>query len=165
MLSREKHGSQCRRAAHDPRAGFTIVEVGIAALVLALVLSTSLIALQRGFMAIDNARYTTLAGQILQSQMEKLRLLTWTQLTTATGHPTTGPFTPDLQATTSGQLANFTCTQTITDSPAPYTSYTYGMKDIVLTATWKGSDGRTRSLTYFTRYGQIGISDFFYTTH
>jgi hypothetical protein len=39
------------------------------------------------------------------------------------------------------------------------------MKDITLTATWKGSDGRTRSLTYFTRYGQSGLSDFFYTSH
>lgn len=165
MLRRDTPPSRPRHRPRDPRAGFTIVEVGIAALILALVLSTSLITLERGFVAIDNARYTTLAGQILQSQMEKLRLLTWTQLTTATGHPTTGSFTPDLSSSVSGQLANFTCTQTITDSPGSYATSTYKMKDIVLTATWKGSDGRTRSLTYFTRYAQDGISDFFYTVH
>lgn len=147
----------------DWRAGFTIVEVAIAAMVLALVISGSLITLERGFVAIDNARYTTLAGQILQSQMEKLRLLTWEQLTDPTnGPPANGTFTPDLASTASAQLANFTCTEQITDSPSPFTGW---MKDITLTATWKGTDGRSRTLSYFTRYGKYGLSDFFYTTH
>jgi Tfp pilus assembly protein PilV len=166
MISPTRPGTPQRTApGRDPRAGFTLVEVGVAALVLALVISTSLVALQRGFVAIDNARYTTLAGQILQSQMEKLRLLTWAQLTadeTAGGPPKNGSFTPDIQSTASGQLANFTCSQVIADSPSPYTG---SMKDITLTASWKGSDGRTRTLMYFTRYGQNGLSDFFYTTH
>ncbi|PTX91727.1 hypothetical protein [Opitutus sp. ER46] len=157
-------GPAGHRRRRDRQAGFTIVEVGVAALVLVLCISSSLIALQRGFVAIDNARYTTLAGQILQSQMEKLRLLTWAQLTaspSAGGPPTNGTFTPDLTASASGQLANFTCSQVITASPAPFNT---SMLDITLTATWKGSDGRSRSLTYFTRYGRNGISDFFYTT-
>lgn len=164
MVSSSSPRPDRRRARRrDWRAGFTLVEVGVAALVLALVISTSLIALERGFVAIDNARYTTLAGQILQSQMEKLRLLTWAQLTDPTnGPPANGTFTPDLQSSASAQLANFTCTEVIADSPAPYNGW---MKDITLTATWKGSDGRQRSLSYFTRYGKYGLSDFFYTTH
>lgn len=145
------------------RRGFTIVEVGVAAGVLILCLVSSLGVLQRGFVSIDNARYTTLAGQILQSQVEKLRLLTWAQLTDATnGPPANGSFTPDISSSTSGQLANFTCTQVIAPSAAPFDTT---MRDITLTATWRGSDGRSRSLKYFTRYGQNGISDFFYTSH
>lgn len=145
------------------QAGFTIFEVMMASFVMLFAISTSLITLQRGLQAIDQARYTTLAGQILQSQMEKLRLLTWAQLTDPTnGPPASGAFTPSMSASVSGQLANFTCSQTIADAPAPFNGT---MKDITLTATWTGADGRSRSLTYFTRYGQNGISDFFYTTH
>jgi Tfp pilus assembly protein PilV len=151
-----------RRGLRDAR-GFTIVEVGVAAMVLVLCIVSSMTVLQRGFVSIDNARYTTLAGQILQSQMEKLRLLTWAQLTdSVSGPPTNGSFTPDISSGTTGQLANFTCSQVIAAAPAPFQTT---MKDITLTATWRGSDGRTRSLTYFTRYGQNGLSDFFYTTH
>jgi type II secretory pathway pseudopilin PulG len=151
-----------RRGPRDHR-GFTIVEVGVAAIVLVLCIVSSMTVLQRGFVSIDNARYTTLAGQILQSQMEKLRLLTWTQLTdTTNGPPTNGSFTPDISSSTSGLLGNFSCSQVIAASPSPFNTT---MKDITLTATWRGSDGRTRSLTYFTRYGQNGLSDFFYTTH
>jgi Tfp pilus assembly protein PilV len=150
------HSLRTRRGA---RAGFTIVEVGVAALILVLCISGSLITLQRGFVAIDNARYTTLAGQILQSQMEKLRLLTWTQIS-ATPSST---FSTDLDTSVSGQLANFTSlTQTITDAPSPFSGTA---KDITLTATWTGTDGRTRSLKYYTRYARFGLSDFFYTTH
>ncbi len=147
------------RRRHDPRAGFTIVEVGIAAIILVLCISGSLITLQRGFVAIDNARYTTLAGQILQSQMEKLRLLTWTQLSATSS----GTFTTDISSTASAQLVNFTkLYQQIDAAPSPFNS---NAKDITLTAQWTGSDGRTRELKYYTRYVQNGISDFFYTTH
>ncbi|HVS51881.1 MAG TPA: prepilin-type N-terminal cleavage/methylation domain-containing protein [Opitutaceae bacterium] len=162
LHSRENFSDRIAARARRAR-GFTLVEVSIAAAVLALCLTGSLLVLQRGFMAIDNARYTTLAGQILQSQMEKLRMLTWAQLTSTTsGPPTNGAFSPDLSSSSSGQLANFTCTETIAAAPSPYAST---MVDITLTATWKGSDGRSRSLSYFTRYGQNGVSDFFYTSH
>ena len=164
MVNPTNNGSRRSHSRRrDPRAGFTIVEVGVAALVLVLCITSSLMVLQRGFVAIDNARYTTLAGQILQSQMEKLRLLTWAQLTATTGGPPqNGTFTPDLTPTASAQLANFTCTQVITNAPAPFDTT---MKDITLTAKWKGTDGRFRTLTYYTRYGQNGISDFFFTPH
>lgn len=150
--------------------GFTIVEVMMAASVMVLAISSSLIALQSGMRALDTARYTTLAGQILQSQMEKLRMLTWTQLTNATYGPVAySTFTPDLAATASAQLNRFSvggvpgkCAQTIVAAPAPFDST---MKVITLTAAWTGLDGRPHSLTYTTYYGKSGLSDFFYTTH
>jgi Tfp pilus assembly protein PilV len=152
--------SQSRRR----QAGFTIAEVGIAAMVLLLCIASSLVTLGYGYKAIDNARYTTLAGQILQSQMEKLRMLTWAQLTDPTsGPPASGSFTADVSSSTSGMLSQFTAlTQTIANSPVPFNTT---MKDITLTATWRGADGRSHTLTYTTRYGQNGLSDFFYTAH
>src|SRR5438105_2473410 len=86
----------CRR--RRAQAGFTIAEVGITAMILLLCIASSIVTLGYGFRAIDNARYTTLAGQILQSQMEKLRMLTWGQLTDPTTGPATGPFVPDITA-------------------------------------------------------------------
>lgn len=159
-----RHPSRWSRGSRESDRGFTLVEVGIAALVMALAIATSLTTLQYSYKLIDDARYTTLAGQILQSQMEKLRLLTWDQLTDPTngpiGHPT---FTPDISLAASAELSHFTsCTQTITDAPSPYTG---SMMDITLTATWTGTDGRPHNLSYLTRYAKNGISDFFYTVH
>jgi type II secretory pathway pseudopilin PulG len=149
---------------HRSRA-FTLFEVMLAASIMLFAIATSLAALYYSFQMVDDARYTTLAGQILQSQMEKLRLLTWAQLT----DPTYGPgasgnttFTPDNTLATP-ELTHFTTlTQTLSDPPAPFAGT---MKDITLQATWQDSFGRQHSLTYTTRYGEDGISDFFYTTH
>jgi Tfp pilus assembly protein PilV len=170
-------------------AGFTIIEVAISATVMALAISSSLIVLQQGMRAIDNARYYTLAGQILQSQIEKLRLLTWQQLvldttngpfTTVTTKsyyisPTSSWFAPDVAtAASAAQLNNFKvsgagnrCLQTIAlpSTVDGATTFDATMRILTLTATWTGSDGRTHSLSYTTRYGRYGLSDFFWTSH
>ena len=62
----------------DSRA-FTILEVMIATFVMSLVIGTSLIALQTGFKYIDVARGDTLASQIMQSEIERLRLMAWSK--------------------------------------------------------------------------------------
>jgi type II secretory pathway pseudopilin PulG len=152
--------------------GFTIVEVMVAATVMVLAISSSIIVLQHGLRAIDTARYTTLAGQILQSQMEKLRLLTWAQLTNTTYGPSAtayATFTPDITSVATAQINRFfvgsdsgKCSQSIVAAPPPYDST---LKKITLTANWVGLDGRTHSLSYISYYGHNGISDFFYTTH
>lgn len=158
------------RPGRDRRRAFTIVEVMVAASVMVLTLTSSLLVVQQGMRALDTARYTTLAGQILQSQMEKLRLLTWTQLTNATSGPVAfSTFTPDLTATATSQIQRFTadgvagkCSQSIVDAPSPFNAT---MKVITLTAEWKGIDGTPHKLSYITHYGKSGISDFFYTSH
>jgi len=163
--------SQCVKRPCRSR-GFTIVEVMVAASVMVLAISSSIIVLQQGLRAIDTARYTTLAGQILQSQIEKLRLLTWTQLTNTTYGPSATAyvtFTPDITSIATAQINRFfvgteigKCAQSIVPAPPPHNST---MKQITLTANWTGLDGRPHSLSYITYYGQNGISDFFYTTH
>jgi Tfp pilus assembly protein PilV len=156
--------ASARLGAGRSARAFTILEVMVAAMVMALTLTSSLQVLGYGLRAVDTARCTTLAGQILQSQMEKLRLLTWSQLTGAGGPMSIASFTPDVTSVgTSNQISNFTCTQSITYDPAAV--YGNTMLDITLTAQWRGIDGRTHSRSYSTLYGQNGISDFFYTAH
>lgn len=171
-----------RRDIRRSARAFTILEVMIAAMVMALTLTSSLQVLGYGLRAIDTARYTTLAGQVLQSQMEKLRLLTWTQMTLATGPMSTAnsTFTPNNGI--SSQVNNFftiapgttthtpdSCTQSIVYDPA-YDITTSGttvhtMVDITLTATWIGADGIQRTRTYYSQYAHFGLSDMFYTAH
>jgi type II secretory pathway pseudopilin PulG len=151
-----------RRDVHRSARAFTLLEVMIAAMVMTLTITSSLEVLQRGLQAIDTARYSTLAGQILQSQMEKLRLLSSTQLQPiVTGHAAS--FTPDLVQTVAGassQVSKFTCNQTLSYDPA-YANST--MIDITLTATWTSLDGTQHTRTYYSQYAQHGISDFFYS--
>ncbi len=125
----------------------------LAAGVLALGIASSLIVLQRGLQALDTARNLTNATQVMQSEMERLRLLNWEQVgqleqshdtTVATNNGGTGP--------------GLTCTREITD-------YKADMKQIVLTATWRGVDGRSHSARMVTRYGKNGLNDYFYTVH
>lgn len=170
-----KKSSRPPSSVRGKRSGFTIVEVAIAGTVMALAISSCLIVLQHGLRALDTARYTTLAGQILQSQMEKLRLLSWEQLT----HTATPPaisygamnftsFPADVATVPTSEMNRFTangqaarCSQLI--APAETNGTT--MMKITLTANWTGMDGRPHSLSYITYYGQYGLSDFFYTTH
>lgn len=145
--------------------GFTIVEVMVAVMVMALVISTSITTLQSGFRAIDTARNTTTAGQVLQSLVEDLRLQTWTAISslpatlsgklsdfdTVSGHIQSGSFT-GYSAAEAAVLNRFTITRTVADATGQS-----GMKVIVFTATWQGIDGRTHTVNYTTYYAQNGL--------
>ncbi|MSU46151.1 MAG: hypothetical protein EXS42_03250 [Lacunisphaera sp.] len=53
----------------------------MSAFIMAFGIATSIIAMQTGFKAIDLARGTTMASQIIQSEMERLRMMSWTTMT------------------------------------------------------------------------------------
>jgi uncharacterized protein (TIGR02598 family) len=153
-----------RRPGRRGLRAFTIVEVLVAVFVMALAISTSITTLQSGYRAIDTARNLTLAGQILQSMIEDIRLKQWTDINsmaaTTTGSistfDTTGSFT-NFSATAAATLARFTITRTVAD----VTGQT-GLKKIVLTAKWKAIDGHQTSVNYTTYYAQNGLYDYYY---
>jgi hypothetical protein len=141
-----------------------------------MALSTSLFAIQRSLKAIDTARDTEIAGQVLQSFTEDLRTRTWTQISssTITGNITNGTIAAfDLDqtnhpqsnsfltagTTASAVLSRYTFSRTVTD-----VSGTNGkMKQITLTATWKGIDGRVHTVKTTSYYAQYGLYAY-YTT-
>lgn len=145
----------------------------MATFVLALGIATSLTALQYGMRQVDTARSMTLAGQIMQSEMEILRLQNWSQivaLQTAQASPTTPTAIDPATTITSGTsttldatlttIANrFVCTRLIED-----TSKTE-MKLITLAVSWNGIDGRAHNLRFQTRYARNGLSDYLYVAH
>lgn len=149
---RNRRGSRLMSAATRHRRAFTLVEVMIASLVLVFGIVTAISAMQSGLRAMDRTRKLALATQVLQTEMEQLRLKSWAQLDPLSG---TATFTPDSAA--AGANA-FTCTRTITSPKSD-------MKEIILTAEWRGSDGRTQSAKLVTRYGKNGLNDYISTAH
>lgn len=138
-----------------PRGAFTIVEVMIAAVVLALGITTAITTLQGGFQAVDLARNYTYASQVMQSEVERLRLKNWNQVQ-ALQDAGSGAIAV---ATVSGTAAqSFRCTRTIRDIKTD-------MKEITLVSQWNGYDGRAHTLRFVTRYGKTGLYDYFYTAH
>lgn len=149
--------------------GFTLVEVMMATFVMAIVISTSITAMQSGFRMIDTARRTTLAGQVLQSLVEDLRLQTWSVVNALPG-TTTGHLS-DFD-TTSGRIQSgsfigysnpgaaflnrFTVVRTVSDVPGQD-----GLKEIVFTATWVGAAGMSHTLSYTTYYARDGLYAFY----
>jgi type II secretory pathway pseudopilin PulG len=139
-------------------SGFTILEVMFAATIMALVISTSVTVLQRAFIAMDSARKVTLAGQIMQSEFEKMRMQNWA---TVCAYPASGDITASIDvnfAASSAIARTFTITRTITDVHAE-------MKCITLATSWKSYDGRTSSRSYSTHYGKEGLYDYFYNSY
>ena len=156
-----EYPGQFRRKADS---GVTIVEVMMAVMVMAFGIATSITTLQQGFHAMDTARNTTIAAQVLQSVMEDFRLQTWTQISNleaASNNGTPGNVPIDssftgYNATAAAVLSHYTITRTITDVAGQA-----NMKQVVLTATWIGADGRPHTVSYRSYYGKDGIYDFY----
>ena len=139
----------------------------MAAAVMALAITTAITTMQRGFVALDSARNITLAGQIMQSELERMRLKDWNTVNlTYPAGPTTLRLvtsTADLTATTAFTpsttlAARFTLTRTVSDLHTD-------MKKIVFTVTWNSYDARPQSRSYTAYYGRNGLYDFYYNTY
>jgi type II secretory pathway pseudopilin PulG len=147
-MSRALPVSQPRRR----RRAFSLVEVMVASCVLMLGISGALVTLQRSLASIAQARQLDTASQLMQTELERLRLLNWSQLQTLQDSRVTRVPTPS-----GGDFARFTCERSIRDLRE-------GMKEITLVASWGGLDGRAYSARLITRYGRSGLNDYFYTT-
>lgn len=131
---------------------FTILEVMVAATILTLGITSCILVLQRGLQALDTARNLTAASQVMQSEMERVRLLNWSQLQEL---QQSGGATVPIQ--TGGTPRSFNCQRVIRDMKTD-------MKQIILTAQWEGYDGSPHSARIITQYGKNGLNDYFYTT-
>ena len=131
----------------------------MAAIVMAFAITTSITTMQRGFLALDTARNISTAGQIMQSEFEKMRLKSWTENTGPGGRLVTGLVTIDPSYTANPAVGNrFTLNRTVSDV------HTDLMKTVTLTISWKSYDGRPLSSSYTTYYGKNGLYDYFYNT-
>lgn len=141
-------------SAHRSITAFTLVEVMVASSVLILAIVSALTTLQFGFRSLDAARNLPKASQIMQTELENLRLRNWDQLQALQDAKETAvTVDPRLAGSTA-----FACNREIRD-------IRIHLKEIAVTTTWKGLDGRPREARLITRYGKNGLNDYFYTAH
>jgi Tfp pilus assembly protein PilV len=144
------------------RRGMTIPEVLIAATLLAFVIMSSLKALTEAFRLTRHARMVTLAGQIVQSTMEDLRLRNYSSLKAYAAQSQPVNFTSSLASErfSSAFTQGFTLSGTFTTLIASNTG-TPGKISASLTVTWSEA-GSVFSRKITTYFGEQGLSDYFY---
>ncbi len=139
--------------------GLTLVEVMLAATVLALALVGMIQVVVSGSEMLDVSRKQTIAMQIIHGQIEQVRLLNWTQIGTLGSTDTVSVEAGD--NTASGKMfifgtnppaiaKGFTCTRTISDVRTD-------LKQVTITVTWTGSTGRTYSRSGSTYVAKDGL--------
>lgn len=129
----------------------------MATFVMALGIATSIIAMQAGFKHLDLARGTTLASQILQSEMERIRLMSWTGVTSM---PATETFDGATYFSSSAKITGkYSVTRTVTADGARPTE----ARNIGISVTWKGYDGRPHARSFSSTYVKNGLYDYYYT--
>lgn len=143
--------------------GFTLIEVAIGSMILVFVLLSTLAALQTGFKLIEAARNTTLADQIMQSQIEDIRLHSWARLETDLPEGTTNldlsSLPPELQAQFAGSSRVVAYAADRTDA-----SGVKNMKKITIIVRWKSFTGRISERSFETVFTKNGINDYFIST-
>lgn len=136
------------------KSAFTIVEVMMATAIMALVIATAVTTLQRGFLSVAGARGIAVAGQILQTEFENIRLSDWSTVDAYAAGPTTLTI-PTAYTSLPTVGARYTLTRTTATPMAD-------MKSITLTVTWTTMEGRSLTRSQTTYYGRYGLFDFFY---
>jgi type II secretory pathway pseudopilin PulG len=160
-----------RRRAPDPkrersrvssRAGFTILEVTLAAFVLLFAISSALYVMQAGFRALDLARTTTVVSQLLQSEIETVRLMNWGDVSKMEpDNPVhvAWAYEGSVKLPQSLQL-----TRTVRAVPTPTGSelpIEPDVRQIVVAASWITADGRSHLRSTSTQYGKNGLNDYY----
>lgn len=157
--------SPTRRSFAGRRAGFTILEVAMATCVMAFGISTTIIAMQSGFKQTDLARSSTIAAQIIQSEMERLRMMPWgrttspEQVDSISELPSTQTFDGASYFTAdAGMAGKYTITRTVgsnATNPAE-------VKDISVSVRWRTNDGVWHTRSYTAIYAKNGLYDYYY---
>ena len=163
--------SQAPSAASRPRRtdsrGFTLVEVVMASMVLLFGIATSIVGMQIGYRSLDLARTLTLSAQVLQSEMELVRMKAWGDIATLASDPDgTAPLQKfETMFVNAAMPRDFKLTRAVADPKTIIvgTGTETVMRQITVTATWKTVDGITHTRSTSTQYCREGLNDYYVT--
>lgn len=132
-------------------AGFTLVEVVIGMTLMAMVFTASYGAYFLGVRIVQDAREELRASQIIQSELESMRTLTWLDLE---GMASTSTIDPQ------GEFVkvfakDFTTTREIID-------LSNSQKKVKITIEWTNARGQKRTQVFNTVFTKFGLNDYYY---
>jgi Tfp pilus assembly protein PilV len=156
MFSSKRRMTFTRRPfglARFSRSAFTLVEVMAASCVLMVGLGGTVLTVKSSLASISHARHLGAASQIMQSELERLRLRSWEQLQAIQD---AGDNTVSIDNLPAG--SNLTCSRQIRDLRD-------GLKEITVEARWGGNAEKAHTARLVTRYARNGLNDYFYTSH
>lgn len=145
----------------------------MATAVMSMGIATSIIAMQQGYKFLDVARGTTLASQIIQSEIERIRMMNWATVSAmATAVDTVAPIPSGSPAgvamfdgatyfSSSAAIAgDYTMTRTVTLDGSRSSEVAL----ITIAVEWRTYDGRAQSRSFQTKYMKNGLYDYYYTS-
>ena len=125
--------------------GYSLVELMLGVMILGMVIATAFGAMQLGLGMVENSRYNTMATQVLQSEVERLRSMDYA---TFSALSSSSSFTPQGHFDTA-QLDGYTFSRLIEDVKT-------NQKLLTLDVKWldnRGMQHNRRFLTYVTKEG------------
>ncbi len=144
-----------KRAAARNQA-FTLIEVMLAVVIVGVEFVSLYVAISQGFAVVQSARENLRATQIMQEQVEIVRVLDWDKITTT---PSPWNFNANFYPAggTNNQGLTYLGTIAVTDAPVP-AAYSADMRLVVVSLAWtNGANShisRNRELrTLVSRYG------------
>lgn len=137
----------------NPRGAFTLVEVMVAMTIFAMVIAGGIAGVRKGLELVDNSRHFTRISQILQSELESLRTLSWDDLEDL---PATETITIDSEFDASA-FEVYDVERRIVDESS-------GKKRIEVEASYTNRAGREVDLLYVSFFTKGGVNDYFYRT-
>jgi prepilin-type N-terminal cleavage/methylation domain-containing protein len=149
--------------------GFTLVEVLVAVFILAAVFVGFYVNLKQGFAAVEASRENLRATQILEQQMETIRLYTWSQINSNGFVPTsfTSAFTPDTNGLSTSHYSTnalvYTGAVTISTNVSMTESYASNFVLVTVALTWRSDVVNvTNSRQMSTLVSQYGLHNYYY---
>jgi Tfp pilus assembly protein PilV len=144
------------------KTAFTVIEVLLAAVVMLAGIVGMMQAVTSGSEMLDVSRKQTIATQIMHGEIEKIRVLDWTQITALPATETVD-LSSDLSASSFSASASFRsitkgfqCSRSISPVVRSDGVTKADQKQVTYTVSWTGNTGRSylrRSSTYVGKNG------------
>ncbi len=139
------------KVANKKPNGYSLVEVIVAAGIFALVIAGGIGGVRMGLHIVDNSRHYTRISQILQSELESLRALSWDELQAL---PLKSEIAIDPKFSTAAYDAYTLQRSIVVESVS--------LRRIEVLVQYHTRSGQAAALKYITFFSEGGVNDYYY---
>jgi len=137
----------------NSKEGYSLVEVIVSVVIFAMVIAGGIAGVRMGFEIVDNSRHHTRVSQILQSEVESLRSLSWMELKSL---PQSEEVDINTQFSTSAYDA-YTVNRNVYAESSK-------LRRVEVVVTYNSRSGKEVNLKYLTFFTEGGVNDYYYRT-